>query len=156
MNCCRGNVQDLFCVCKITPVSGDVFWKRSVADPGCLSRIWLFSILDPHQITQIKGFQALGNLIRVVHPEPRILTFLSIPDAGSRGQKGPGSGSAITVKTKRHSATTRIRILSGSATLLAVLSRKYFFRLRLQGAANPNYGSGQFYILTFKFPFMTK
>jgi hypothetical protein len=105
----------------------------SVADPGCLSRI-----LDPtffHPGSRIRavfipdpgsasknlsillqkkpkknGFQALENMIRVVHPGSRIrmLTFYPsrIPDPRSRGQKDtgswipdPGSGSPTLVGT---------------------------------------------------------
>ncbi len=48
----------------------------SVADPGCLSRIRIFSIPDPGS----KRF-----------PDPHLERILPIPDTGSRGQKGPGS-----------------------------------------------------------------
>jgi hypothetical protein len=55
-----------------------------------------FLIPDPHQ--GIYVFLTLkniwpGNMIRDIHPRSRIriLVFLSIPDPGSRGQKGTGS-----------------------------------------------------------------
>jgi hypothetical protein len=46
-------------------------------------------------LTQKRGFQALGNMIRDVHPCSGSLDpdpdFLVIPDPGSRGQKCTGS-----------------------------------------------------------------
>ena len=86
--------------------------RVSVADPWCLSRIpdpTFFhpgsrirtdSIPDPGSssknlsvLTQKNCFQALGNMIRVVHPgsRPPDSVFLLIPDPGSRGQKGTRS-----------------------------------------------------------------
>jgi hypothetical protein len=77
------------------------------------SRIQLFSILDPgseffHPGSPLKNLsiltkkmvsQALGNMIRVVHPGSRIPDpdpdFLHFPDHGYRGQKGTGSWNQI-------------------------------------------------------------
>jgi hypothetical protein len=83
---------------------------RSVADPGCLSRIRLFSIPDPnffHPVSRIRikefkyinpknGFEALGNMIRVCSSRIRILTFYPsrIPDPGVKKAPDPGSGFA--------------------------------------------------------------
>jgi hypothetical protein len=53
----------------------------SVADPGCLSRIQIFSISDPDPHQRI--FSALGNMFRDVHPDPD-LDFCNHP--GSRIQ----------------------------------------------------------------------
>jgi hypothetical protein len=87
----------------------------SVADPGCLSRIRIFSIQDPrselfHPGSALKNlsilnppkncFSALGIMIRVVHPgsQIRILIFCTsrIPDLGI--QKGPDPGSRIRIR----------------------------------------------------------
>ncbi len=99
------------------------FVQISVADPGCLSRIRLFSIPDPGSelspsrilIKEFKyfipkkskknGFQALKNMIRVVHPGSRIrmLTFsqLGFRIQGSKRHPipDPGSGSTTLVQT---------------------------------------------------------
>ncbi len=85
----------------------------SVADPGCLSRIRLCSIPDPGTklfpsknlsiLTPKNGFQALRNMIRVVHPGSRIriLTFYPsrIPNPGVKKAPDPGLGSATLVAT---------------------------------------------------------
>jgi hypothetical protein len=51
------------------------YYYSRVADPGCLSRIRIFSIPDPGSIsknlsilTKKNVFYTLGNMIRVVHP----------------------------------------------------------------------------------------
>jgi hypothetical protein len=56
----------------------------SVADPIFLSRIHGKKIPDPGS----GSFQAFGNVIREVHPDPD-LYFLPIPDPGSKGKKAP-------------------------------------------------------------------
>jgi hypothetical protein len=71
--------------------------KSSVADPGCLSRIRIFSIPDPHQ--RIKYFNQKGsrNYDPDSSPRIRILICLPIQDPG-RGQKCNGSRTG----SKRH------------------------------------------------------
>jgi hypothetical protein len=61
----------------------------SVADPGCLSQIRIFSIPDPRYLSILtqKNFSKLSSS-RIRIPD-RIWIFLPIP--GSRGQKGTGS-----------------------------------------------------------------
>jgi hypothetical protein len=86
----------------------------SVADLGCLSRIPDPNCLHPGYRIRIKefkyfnpkknnGFQALENMIRVVHPESRIrmLTFYlsRIPDPGVKKAPDPGYGSATLAYT---------------------------------------------------------
>jgi hypothetical protein len=73
------------------------------------SRIRIFSIPNPHQrilsiSTPKNGFEALGNMIRVVHPgsgsQIRILTLPipdPVPDPGVEKAPDPGSGSATLV-----------------------------------------------------------
>ncbi len=77
----------------------------SVADPGCLSRMRIFSIPDPGSkkfririkefiyLTQKIVSKLFGNMSRVVHPGSGTWFFLSMPDPGSRGQKAPDHGS---------------------------------------------------------------
>jgi len=83
----------------------------SVADPGCLSRIWIFPIPDPdpnvfHPVSRIRNLSILTQKLflssrkycPVVHPRSgswffyssRIQIFLFITDPGSGGQKGTG------------------------------------------------------------------
>ena len=84
-----------------------------IADPGCLSRIRIFSIPDPnfsHPGSRIhnkefkyfnpkKCFKALGIMIRVVHPGSgsRILIFYLSHYPGAKKAPDPGSGSATLV-----------------------------------------------------------
>ncbi len=68
--------------------------SASVADPGCLSRIRLFSIPDPNCLhprsrIRIKEFKYDPRCSSLI-PDPDA-DFLPIPDPGSRGQKGTGS-----------------------------------------------------------------
>ncbi len=67
--------------------------RNSIADPGCLSRIRLFSIPDPNfshpgfriRIEEFEYFnpkkwlKALGNMFRVVHPGSRSWRFTHPP-----------------------------------------------------------------------------
>jgi hypothetical protein len=106
------------------------FLFLSVADPGCLPRIRIFSIPDPGseffqsriRIEEFKYFcpkncfkvrgnikydQGCSSRFRIPDPDP---DFLSIPGPGSRAQKGTGSRMRITtisyfvlVKCSQHS-----------------------------------------------------
>jgi hypothetical protein len=84
----------------------------SIPDPGSASKN--LSILTPKKPKN--GFQALENMIRVVHPESRIrmMTFYPsrIPDPRPRGQKGTGS---------------RIRIRNTDFYCLAISLRLFIF-----------------------------
>ncbi len=100
--------------------------STSVADPGCLSRIRLFSIADPtffHPgstsknliiLTQKKWFLSSrkydpGCSSRISDPDP---DFLPIPNPGSRGQKG--TGSRIRVRNTDSTVVLTIRVVSCS------------------------------------------
>ncbi len=98
---------------KVNSYSNNEAKTSSVADPGCLclSRIQLFSILDPGSKffqsrildqKRISVFFFYPNMIRVAHPKSRIriLTFYPsrILDPGVKKEPDPGSGSA-TLKT---------------------------------------------------------
>ncbi len=91
----------------------------SVVDPGCLSRIRIFSIPDPNVfhprsririknlsiLTQKNGLQALGNMIRVAHPGSGSWFFTHL---GSRWVKKAGipdlgSGSATLALVQNQS-----------------------------------------------------
>jgi hypothetical protein len=67
---------------------------NSVADPGCLSWIWIFFFPSRIRIKEFKYFNpkncfsALGNMIRIVHSGSGSWIFTH---PGSRGQKGPRS-----------------------------------------------------------------
>jgi hypothetical protein len=56
----------------LPPMTREEVPNPSVADPGCLSRIRLFSIPDPNCLhpgsASKNGFETLENMIRVVHP----------------------------------------------------------------------------------------
>jgi hypothetical protein len=70
--------------------------STGVADPGCLSRIRIFSIPDPRiRIIEFKYLNPNKWFInsRIYDPGPssRIRIFYPIPDPGCRGQKGTGS-----------------------------------------------------------------
>ncbi len=78
----------------------------SVADPGCLSRIWIFPIPDPdsnvfHPGSRIRNkefkYFNLNNFSKLSEiwsglfiPDPDHNFFKFIPNPGSRGQKGTG------------------------------------------------------------------
>ncbi len=71
--------------------------SSSDADPGCLSRIRIFSIPDPGSasknvsiLTQkiVTVLSEIWSWLFIPDPDP---DFLSIPDPVSRGQKGTGS-----------------------------------------------------------------
>jgi hypothetical protein len=80
-----------------------VFWvENSVAEPGCLSRTPNPTFFHPVStlknlsiLTQKIVFEALGNMIRAVHPGSGLLFFTH---PRSRVQKGTGSGSATLVE----------------------------------------------------------
>jgi hypothetical protein len=59
---------------------------KKIPDPGSRSASKNFSIFNP---------KALGNMIRDVY-----LDFLTIPDPGSRGQKGTGSATLVSVRPR--------------------------------------------------------
>jgi hypothetical protein len=87
----------------------------SVADTGCLSRIRIFSILDPRSAS--KEFKYLGNpknlFLSSLKYEPGCSSriFLPVPDPGSRGQKAPDPGSAtLTIALVRTGRRGRGRV----------------------------------------------
>ncbi len=74
------------------PGSGSATLVSSVADPGCLSRIWIFSIRDQPKKLFLSS--------RVVHPGS---DFLPISDPGVKKAPDPGSASAtLTVRVRPH------------------------------------------------------
>jgi hypothetical protein len=70
------------------PDSGSDFSLFSIPDPGYVSKNLII-------LTQKNGFQALGNMIRVVHISDPDTDFLPIPDP--RVKKAPDPGSAALV-----------------------------------------------------------
>ncbi len=78
--------------------------KTSVADPGCLSRIRIFSIPDPHQTIEVflhkKLFLSSWQYDPGCSSQTQILDFfLSIPDPGAKKAPDPGSVSATLLNT---------------------------------------------------------
>jgi hypothetical protein len=92
---------------------GSDFFPSRIPDPNCLhpgSSSKNLSILTPKK--QKNGFQALKNMIRVVHPGSRIriLTF-SHPGSRIQGSKrypipDPGSGSATLIPVRHERGLT--------------------------------------------------
>jgi hypothetical protein len=126
----RRVLQGCFFHCPVKALSHEITiaYKRkfswpypefSVADPGCLSRIRLFSIPDPGSelfLSRIPDFNPKklflsfmkhdpGCSSRIPDPDP---DFLPFPDPGSRGQKGTGSG----IRIRHTSCILRFRAMS--------------------------------------------
>ncbi len=69
-------------------------FKSSVADPGCLSQIRIFSIPAPHQsILTKKLFPSSRNMTGLFIPDPDFYPS-RIPDPGVKMAPDPGSGTA--------------------------------------------------------------
>ncbi len=72
-----------------------VIVRCSVVDPGCLSRIRIFSILDPGStihIKELKYFNPKKLFLSSRKYDPGCSSrILPIPDPGSKGQKGTGA-----------------------------------------------------------------
>ncbi len=113
--CVTSSSAGMFFYCPVKALSHEITiaYKRkfswpypefSVADPGCLSRIRLFSIPDPGSelfLSRIPDFNPKKwflSFMKHVHPESRIriLTFYPsrIPDPGVKKAPDPGPGSA--------------------------------------------------------------
>ncbi len=88
--------------------------STGVADPGCLSRIRIFPIPDPHQrikyLTQKKWFPSSrkydpGCSSRTWNPDPDP-DFLPIPDPGVKKAPDPGSTTMDSTQPARPTAKT--------------------------------------------------
>ncbi len=106
------------------------FRRTSVADPGCLSRIWPFSISDPnffipdpHQ--ELKYFNPKKWYLSFRKYDPgcssriRILYPSGIPDPGVKKAPDPGSSATLVAPywATPHLCLNRIRIILGDRDL---------------------------------------